>query len=209
MARSRSSTGRIALVAAGLALQALAGCTPNSAQELRADEHRLGAANAPLIVVEYGDFQCSVCRRFAAETFPAIEAEYIATGKVAWVWRQFPLRAVHPDAERAAQASECAASQGKFWEYAAVLLGAEAPLDAASLRGYAQSLGLDLVQFDACTGAAAAAERVQADIALGGASGVHFTPTLFINGSAAVGFVSADELRVILDRALAQATAGF
>ena len=74
-----------------------------------------GVATAPVTVYEMSDFQCPFCRRFATETFPAIEREYIATGKIRWIFVNLPLTSLHPNAVPAAQFAACAARQGKFW----------------------------------------------------------------------------------------------
>src|SRR5438876_6581875 len=74
-----------------------------------------GAATAPVTVYEMSDFQCPYCKRHVDQTFPALEKEYIATGKVRWVFINFPLISIHPNAQAAAEFAMCAAREGKFW----------------------------------------------------------------------------------------------
>ncbi len=88
---------------------------PLPAQDTLLAARTKGKVGAPVTVYEMSDFQCPYCRRFAMETFPLIEKEYIATGKVRWVFIHFPLTSLHPNAVPAAEFAACAARQGKFW----------------------------------------------------------------------------------------------
>jgi len=97
--------------------QALAGKNvPESAQPTVDDDPVLGQANAPVTIIEFSDFECPFCRRFWQQTLPEIQKQYIDTGKAKLVYRDFPLSSIHPGAEPAAQAANCANIQGKFWE---------------------------------------------------------------------------------------------
>lgn len=80
------------------------------------NEHIRGDINAPVIIVEYSDFQCPFCRMFFSQTLPDLLKTYVDTGKARLVYRQFPLFSIHPMAEKSAEATECASDQGKFWE---------------------------------------------------------------------------------------------
>lgn len=153
--------------------------------QLLPEDHVLGDASASVIVFEYGDMQCPFCGFFARNDFPGIRQTYIDTGKIRFVFRHFPL-AQHDRADDAARASECAADQGMFFEFHdLVFLDLKdniAPTDAR-LRELADSLGLDLAQFDACFPPGDAKRpRVQQDVASGQALGVSATPTFFVNG---------------------------
>src|SRR4249919_3327944 len=99
-------TGLLLAVAAPLTAQG----TPNLAPRTR------GVETAPITVYEMSDFQCPYCRRFALNTFPEIDRDYIATGKVRWVFINYPLTMIHPNAAVAAEVAICAARNGKFWE---------------------------------------------------------------------------------------------
>lgn len=76
-----------------------------------------GSSDAPITMIEYSDFECPFCGRFFSQTFPTIQSEYIDTGKVRFVYKHFPLRSIHANAQKAAEASICARDQNKFWEY--------------------------------------------------------------------------------------------
>lgn len=83
----------------------------------------LGKKDAPVIMIEFSDFQCPFCGRFWKDTLPQIKKDYVDTGKVLFVYKDFPLRQIHPLAQKAAEAANCAAEQGKFWEYHDALFG--------------------------------------------------------------------------------------
>lgn len=109
----------------------------------------LGAKDAPVTVVEFADYQCPFCLRFIRSTFPQLKKNYIDTGKVRWVARNLPL-AFHKDARKAAQATQCAADQGKFWEMREKLFNNPRKLAAQYLPGYAAELSLDVEAFKRC-----------------------------------------------------------
>ncbi len=144
-------------------------------------EHFLGAENATVVVVEYSDFQCSFCGRFYQQTEPQIIGEYVDTGKVKFVYRHFPLAQIHQYAQKAAEASECASDQGKFWEYHDRLFDNQNALFPASLKKYATDIGLDRAAFDACLDSGSMASRVQSDFEGGQGRGVRSTPAFFVN----------------------------
>ncbi|MBS3053121.1 MAG: DsbA family protein [Candidatus Aenigmarchaeota archaeon] len=150
-------------------------------------EHFLGAENAPVVVIEYSDFQCPFCGRFYQQTEPQIISEYVDTGKVKLVYRHFPLAQTHQYAQKAAEASECASDQGKFWEYHDRLFDNQNALFPASLKKYAADIGLDRAAFDACLDSGAMASRVKADFEDGQGRGVRSTPTFFVNNVMIVG----------------------
>jgi len=101
----------------------------------------LGSSNAPVTMVEISDFQCPFCGKYARETFPQIKKEYVDTGKVKIIFKNFPLP-MHPNAQKAAEAAECAADQGKFWEYKEKLFANQNNLSVEDLKKYAQESGL-------------------------------------------------------------------
>ncbi|NML65311.1 DsbA family protein [Hymenobacter sp. RP-2-7] len=147
--------------------------------EIGAGDHRQGPADAPLQLVEYGDYQCSYC----GEAYPAIKAAQQALGdKLAFVFRNFPLPDVHPQAQGAALAAEAAAQQGKFWEMHNALYEHQNQLDDQHLEGFAQRLGLDVERFKRDMQSQAAADKVEADFESGIRSGVNGTPSFFVNG---------------------------
>ncbi|MFH1447589.1 MAG: DsbA family protein [Candidatus Micrarchaeota archaeon] len=137
-----------------------------------------------LVIVEYSDFQCSFCSR-AVPTVKQIIEEY--GDKVRIYYKHFPLSQIHPNAQKAAEASECAADQGKFWEYHDKLFENQGSLGDASLKKYAGELGLVQDTFDACLDGGEKSEQVQAELKEGLNYGVQGTPSFLINGKLVVG----------------------
>ena len=109
----------------------------------------MGAADAPVTVVEFADYQCPFCLRFTKTTFPVLKQKYIDTGKVRWVALNLPLP-FHKDARKAAQAAHCAGEQDKFWEMRDVLFKNPLKLNAEQLPAHAEALSLDMAAFTAC-----------------------------------------------------------
>jgi protein-disulfide isomerase len=144
-----------------------------------ATDHSLGPAQARVTVVEYGDFECPNCKQ-AAPAMKLLLARF--TRRVRLVWRHFPLQEVHPHAMQAALASEAAAAQGKFWPMHDLLFNHQSHLGVPQLRGYAESLELDVARYEAEMGNTVHLPRVREDIEGGSASGVRATPTFFVNG---------------------------
>lgn len=144
-------------------------------------EHFLGAENASVVIVDYSDFQCRFCGVFYQQTKPQLIREYVDTGQVKFVYKHFPLAQIHQYSQKAAEASECAAEQGKFWEYHNMLFENQNALFTSSLKRYASDTGLDRAAFDACLDSGAMAPRVRADFEEGREKGVRSTPTFFVN----------------------------
>ncbi|HKW03097.1 MAG TPA: thioredoxin domain-containing protein [Vicinamibacterales bacterium] len=138
-----------------------------------------GRTDAPLVLLEYSDFQCPVCRRFAVDVLPTVESRYLASGKVEFAFRHFPLQQIHEHAMAAAKAAECARQQGKFWPMHDLLFADQERLNAEHLTERANRLGLDLQAFGSCVESKAEAAVAQ-DIAAGRALELHGTPTIFI-----------------------------
>jgi protein-disulfide isomerase len=109
----------------------------------------MGAADAPVTVVEFADYQCPFCLRFRNTTFPTLKQKYIDSGKVRWIAMNLPLQ-FHKDARKAAQAALCAGDQDKFWEMRTLLFRNPQKLAAEYLPGYAQGLSLNVAAFEAC-----------------------------------------------------------
>ena len=176
---------------------------PPVAQKISADDDPArGPANAPVTVVMFGDFQCPTC----SKTFPVLQkviAEF--PGKIRFVERDFPLEAIHENAFRAAVAANAANAQGKFWEYGDLLYTHQEALDAASLKKYAEQLGLNVQKFEIDSKSERAAAEVRKDMADGVAYGVTGTPTIFVNG-VMVRRLSADDFREAIQNALKTAS---
>lgn len=158
-------------------------------------DHIRGPIDASLVLVEYMDFQCPHCRRASAIVWNVAERW---KGQLAVVVRHFPIVALHPDSQRAAEAAEAAAAQGGFWAFHDLLFAHERALDATSLIGYAGDLGLDSERFAAELAAGAHAGRVEHDLRAGVASGVHATPTFFVNGRRHEGSWEVPDLHLAL-----------
>jgi Na+/H+ antiporter NhaA len=146
-------------------------------------DHIRGQLDAPVTVVEYGDFECPYCGR--AE--PAVRGLLAEHGDVRYVWRHLPLTDVHAHAELAAYASEAAAFQGTFWSMHDLLLDHQGALELPDLIGYARELELDTEKFENDLDGERAAARVAEDIDSADLSGVSGTPTFFINGRRHIG----------------------
>ncbi len=141
-------------------------------------DHVRGPINAPVTVVEYGDFECPYCGR--AE--PVVRELLRDFGDVRYVWRHLPLNDVHPHAQLAAEAAEAAAEQGAFWEMHDLLLGNQRALRPGDLIAYAEQLGLDIERFTRHLREHKGSARVAEDVDSADMSGVSGTPTFFING---------------------------
>ncbi len=152
--------------------------------QLLADDHTLGDPNAPVKVFEYSDLECPFCGAFSRNQFQTLKTDYIDTGDVLFVYRHFPLNNIHPDAQGAAEASECVAEQDMFFEFIEMVFENQPDESAETLRDHAEALGLDLAAYDACI-AEGRAQRVQRDVNSGTALGVSSTPTFYVNGTAA------------------------
>jgi len=135
-----------------------------------------GAPSATVGVVEYSDFECPFCARFAATTYPAIVASYVSTGKIRFAFRHLPLEQKHPLARAAAEAAECSHLQGKFWPMHDALFLRPSALDSESLFAKARSIGLDVDRFRRCMNGEATS-RVRQDVAEARLLGVSGTPT--------------------------------
>ena len=143
-------------------------------------DHILGAAHAPVTIVEYGDFECPNCKQ-AAPAVKSLLARF--TDRVRLVFRHFPLEEVHPHALNAALTAETARAQGKFWPMHDLLFDNQHHLKLKQLRGYAEKLELDMPRFDADMDDEVYLQRVREHIDGGKRSGVRATPTFFVNGT--------------------------
>ncbi len=145
------------------------------------DDALKGDPNAPVTIIEFSDYQCPFCARFVQETFPTIQKEYIDTGKVNVVFRDFPLP-FHEYAQKAAEAAECAGEQGKYYEMHDKLFYDGVEGGVATFKKYATNLGLDTASFNSCLDSGSMASEVAADMQAGSNVGVTGTPAFIING---------------------------
>ncbi len=171
-----------------------------------------GNATATVSFIEYGDYECPAC----AETEPImqqLESDY--GSRVTFVFRNFPLYTIHPDAGISAQAAQAAGLQGKFWEMHDLLYAKQnewsttAPGDVVAkyFDGYATSLGLDVKTFDQDINSSQVMNKIQADVASANAASVDHTPTFFLNLTQIPNPASYAAFKTVLDTALASSTA--
>jgi protein-disulfide isomerase len=138
-----------------------------------------GKANAPLVMVEYTDYQCPFCQQFHNTAYAQIKANYIDTGKIRFISRDFPLD-FHENARRGANAARCAAEQGKFWEMRHAMIVNASQLQQDKLAGYAANIKMDIAKFQSCIAADKFKAAIDKDIAEGVAAGVSGTPSFVI-----------------------------
>lgn len=138
-----------------------------------------GSKDAKVVLLEYSEYQCPFCARHFTQTQPELDKQYVDTGKVLHVFKDFPL-AFHKDAPKAAEASLCAQDQGKYWEMHAKLFANNKALKPEDLNKYAEELGLDMAKFKECLDSGAKAESVKADMDEGGKAGITGTPSIVL-----------------------------
>jgi len=175
------------------------GTAASTAQE----ERSRGPANAPVTVVEYCDFQCPICGKASTPLARMLQQTY--GGRVRFVYRDFPLSRVHPDAIRAAEAAACAQEQGRFWEMHDRLFANQHALDPSGLARLASEAGLDMAAFNRCV--AAGRGRWKRDVAEAARVGVSATPTYLINGRRVEGIRRFEDIADVVDEALSRAGA--
>lgn len=171
--------------------------TPNSVPARSANlpvaqrDHMQGAPDAEFLLLEYGDYQCPYC----GEAYPLIkDLQRQLSDRLCFAFRNFPLRSMHPSAQRAAEAAEAAGSQGYFWAMHDMLFENQDALEDDDLAGYASALRLDSQLFVREAFGGVHTARVREDFRLGVRGGVNGTPTFFINGQRYVGPISVDGL---------------
>jgi len=141
--------------------------------------YSVGRADAPLTLVEYTDYQCPFCQQYHNAAFAQIKANYIDTGKVKFVSRDFPLP-FHENAMRSAVAARCAAEQGKFWELRHTMIVNASQLQQDKLEGYAANVSMDVNKFKTCVAADKFKASIDKDIAEGTAAGINGTPSFVL-----------------------------
>lgn len=171
-----------------------------------------GSATAPVTVYEMSDFQCPYCRQFARETFPALERSYINSGKVRWVFINFPLTDIHNHASAAAELALCAAKQKGFWRMHDLLFLHQetwAPLKEAGpfFLSLADSADISKPELLACLESSETLEAVRADAEGAARSGASSTPTFYIEGGLVEGALPLAVFRKVLDSVYAVKTA--
>jgi protein-disulfide isomerase len=151
----------------------------NVSIEFPAGGYSMGKADAPLVFVEYTDFECPFCQRYHLDSFEQVKKNWVDTGKVRYYSRDFPLD-FHPNARRAALAARCAGDQGKYWELRNTLIKNADQLAGDRIVEYAKGVGLDVKRFEACLGSDLYRSAIDKDIAEGNTAGVTGTPSFVV-----------------------------
>lgn len=161
-----------------------------------------GVPNAPVLLVEYADYECPYCQQ-VQPALKQLESEY--KGKIAFVYKDVPLP-MHPNAQKAAEASRCAEAQGKYWEYHDLLLSTK-QLTVPALKDSARQLGLNTATFEKCLDSGEKASLIKTQLDEAQSLGIQGTPSFFLNGRSFNGTPGYDQLRSTIEEELARITA--
>ncbi len=184
------------------------GAPVDSQALVRENSHMTGKKDAKVTVVEFGDFQCPAC----AAAFPEMKAvmdQFKDNPEVNFVFRNFPLDAIHPNAQVSAEAAEAAGKQGKFWEMSEILYArqsewAQSQTAKDVFAKYAEELGLNVDEFKVSVEQRLSSDIISTDAKDGTSVGVNSTPTFFINGVKQSKVLKRDELKALIDAELAK-----
>ena len=171
-----------------------------------------GSPTASVVLVEFSDFQCPFCARFASDTLPELDRKYIDTGRVLLAFRDFPLEQIHPLARQASKAASCAWSQQHFWPMHDLLFRHHAEFTESSFVSYADTVGLNRADFTACL--SGSGTSVDTDVASGKALGITVVPSFLLGTRQPDGLIRASrriegarplaEFEAALDKLLSQ-----
>ena len=165
------------------------------------DDPAIGPDDAPITIIEFSDFECPYCRRWHSEVFDRILEDY--PDQVRIVYRDFPLKSIHPNAAPAAEAANCAREQEAFWEFSGRLYSGEYELSQDTYLLIAEELDLDTDAFEECVDSGRYVDEVEADYQYAGNLGVRSTPTFFLNGLPIVGAQPYEVFQDIIEKELA------
>jgi protein-disulfide isomerase len=165
------------------------------------DDPILGPSDADITLIEFSDYECPYCQKWHEEVYFRLLDEY--EGQIRIVYRDFPLNSIHPNAEPAAIAANCAGEQDAYWEYHDKLFSSELPLGDSAYQQYASDLDLDLEAFNQCLESDHQKDEIQADFEYASNLGVRSTPTFFINGIPLVGAQPFEVFKQVIDKELA------
>jgi len=179
--------------------------------DIEDDDPAIGSPDAPVVLVEFSDFQCPFCRRLWSDSLPQITEKYTKTGKVRFIYRDFPLSGIHPGAMPAAMSGECAEDQGKFWEMHDKIFQEQSRLGQGTvefsvddLKRWAREIGLEGPAFDSCLDGGKYKAEVEKDYSDGAALGVTGTPHIFVNGKPLIrGALPFEQIDQIIQQELA------
>ncbi len=172
-----------------------------------ADRRSVGNPNAPVVITEWSDFQCPACRIYALSREPALEQQYLNTGQVRFVYRNYAF--LGPESVWAAEAAEAAADQGKYWEYRSLLWQRQrgenlGTFRIANLKAFAAELGLNQATFNATLDNQVYEAEVLAEKKEGDAQGINATPTIFVNGRKMQGVPTLESMKAAIEEELAK-----
>jgi protein-disulfide isomerase len=139
-----------------------------------------GAADAPLTLVDFGDYQCPYCAGYVRNTLPWIERDYVVTGRIKYVFRDFPVEALHKQAFKAHEAAKCAGDHGQYWPMHDLLFANQKALDRSTLVAHASALHLEPLTFQQCLDSGKHAAAIKKNVADGQAAGITATPTFML-----------------------------
>ncbi len=164
-----------------------------------------GKIDAPVTLIEFSDYQCPFCSKFFTQTLPLIEEQYIKTGKVKLVYKDFPLISIHPEAQKAAEAARCAREQKGdegYFKMHDKLFENQEDLNVANYKKWARGLGVIGSKFDDCLDKGIYSQAVEEELAYGETLGVTGTPAFFINGKMISGAQPFDVFEQAIDAVL-------
>lgn len=165
------------------------------------DDPAIGPENAPITIIEFSDYECPYCRRWFDDVYEKLLESY--PEQVRLVFRDFPLTSIHPNAQPAAEAANCANEQGAFWPFHDRIFSMQLGLNKEAYLQYAQDLNLDLASFEQCIAERRYQQEVEADLNFAANLGINSTPTFFINGIPVVGAQPFDVFKYVIDKELA------
>ena len=165
----------------------------------------IGPVDAPVVMIEFGDYECAYCKRWYDAVTTPLMKDY--AGKIRFVYRDLPLSSIHPDAQSAAEAANCAGEQGAYWKYHDALFGAKYGLGTQAYTQYATDLGLDVSAFNTCVAERRYQSEVDNDASVGMNLGLTGTPSFFVNGLKVIGAQPYEVFKQIIDKELAAAAA--
>ena len=157
----------------------------------------MGNAKAEVTLIEYSDYQCPFCARYFQQTFPDIRKQFVETGKIRYMFSNFPLDSIHPQAFKAHEAAACAGDQGKYWEMHTQLFNNQRALLPAQLEKYAANIGMNVDTYKACVGSSKYAAKVRQEFNTAASLGIEGTPT-FVIGRAGTGDTKMKASKVLV-----------
>lgn len=172
----------------------------------------LGRPDAPVTLVEFSDYQCPFCKRHSTTVYPLLKKDYVDTGKIRYVMRDFPIARLHPLAEKAHEAAHCAGEQQRYWEMHDLLFAKSPDLTVPALKKYAVEVGLNADQFDNCLDSDKYVKEVDQEIRDGEDAGIRGTPSFFagrtesgekITGTMIAGAQPLENFKRVIDGLLA------